>query len=78
MIKLAKAWIKRLIARFRKPAFTPNPPRARIINLKDKAGGTTNVSYLVVSPGRPVRFKDGVVKHLNRATRRLNKIYGKR
>ena len=36
------------------------------------------VKYIVKSPGMPVRFADGKIIYMNRATRRKNKLYGSR
>ncbi len=36
------------------------------------------LKYVVQSPGMPVRFGDGTTVHMNRATRRKNKLYGSR
>lgn len=35
-------------------------------------------NYIVKSPGMTVRFGDGTILHMNRATRRKNKLYGSR
>ncbi len=46
------------------------------INEQDKLLIEPEPKYVVKSPGLPVRFADGKIINMNRATRRRNKLYG--